>query len=99
MTHFLRLCYNVFILEYKIDALVFRKICVKMCYITLEIALGFLLVKLSVNGACVAHLFQPSSWSEATKVWKNICRAEHNFLNEGTFRAAQLQMWAAFEDI
>jgi hypothetical protein len=29
----------VFILENKIDALVFRKICVKMCYITLEIAL------------------------------------------------------------
>jgi hypothetical protein len=39
MTHFLKLCYNVFILEYKIDSLVFRKICVKMCYITLEIAL------------------------------------------------------------
>jgi hypothetical protein len=29
----------VFILKNKIDALVFRKICVKMCYITLEIAL------------------------------------------------------------
>jgi hypothetical protein len=39
MTHFLKLCYNVFILENKIDALVFRKICVKMCYITLKIAL------------------------------------------------------------
>jgi hypothetical protein len=39
MTHFLKLCYNVFILESKIDALVFRKICVKMCYITLKIAL------------------------------------------------------------
>jgi hypothetical protein len=41
MTHFLKLCYNVFILENKIDALVFRKICVKMCYITLEIALVY----------------------------------------------------------
>jgi hypothetical protein len=39
MIHFLKLYYNVFILENKIDALVFRKICVKMCYITLEIAL------------------------------------------------------------
>jgi hypothetical protein len=39
MTHFLKLCYNVFILKNKIDALVFRKICIKMCYITLEIAL------------------------------------------------------------
>jgi hypothetical protein len=39
MIHFLKLCYNVFILENKIDAPVFRKICVKMCYITLEIAL------------------------------------------------------------
>jgi hypothetical protein len=39
MTHFLKLCYNVFILENNIDAPVFRKICVKMCYITLEIAL------------------------------------------------------------
>jgi hypothetical protein len=38
MTHFLKLCYNVFILENKIDALMFIKICVKMCYITLEIA-------------------------------------------------------------
>jgi hypothetical protein len=36
MTHFLKLCYNVFILENKIDAPVFRKICIKMCYITLE---------------------------------------------------------------
>jgi hypothetical protein len=39
MTHFLKLSYNVFILENKIDALVFRKICIKMCYITLEIVL------------------------------------------------------------
>jgi hypothetical protein len=39
MTHFLKLCYNLFILEFKIDASMFRKICIKMCYITLEIAL------------------------------------------------------------
>jgi hypothetical protein len=39
MTRFLKLYYNVFILENKINVLVFRKICVKMCYITLEIAL------------------------------------------------------------
>jgi hypothetical protein len=39
MTHFFKLCYNVFILENKIDALVFREICVKMYYITLESAL------------------------------------------------------------
>jgi hypothetical protein len=39
MTHFLKLCYNVFILKNKIDALVFKEICVKMCHITLEIAL------------------------------------------------------------
>jgi hypothetical protein len=31
--------YNVFILENKIDALVFKNICVEMCYITLEIVL------------------------------------------------------------
>ena len=39
MIHFLKLCYNVFILENNIDALVVRKICIKMCYITLEIVL------------------------------------------------------------
>jgi hypothetical protein len=39
MAHFLKFYYNVFILENKIDAPVFREICVKMCYITLEIAL------------------------------------------------------------
>jgi hypothetical protein len=39
MTHFLKLCYNVFILKIKIDALVFRKFWIKMYYITLEIAL------------------------------------------------------------
>jgi hypothetical protein len=39
MTHFLKLYYNVFILENKIGAPVFRKICVKMCYIMLAIAL------------------------------------------------------------
>jgi hypothetical protein len=40
MTHFLKLYYNVFILELKIDTPVFRKICIKMCYITLKIALA-----------------------------------------------------------
>jgi hypothetical protein len=39
MTHFLKLCYNVFILKYRIDSPMFREICVKMCYIMLEIAL------------------------------------------------------------
>jgi hypothetical protein len=39
MTHFLKLCHNVFILENKIDAPMFRKFCVNLCYITLEIAL------------------------------------------------------------
>jgi hypothetical protein len=39
MTHFLKLCYNVFILENKIDSPMFRKNCIKMYYITLEIAL------------------------------------------------------------
>jgi hypothetical protein len=39
MIHFLKLCYNVFILENKIDAPVFRKICDKMCYISLDIVL------------------------------------------------------------
>jgi hypothetical protein len=39
MTHFLKLCYNVFIPENKIDVPVFKKICVKMYYITLEIVL------------------------------------------------------------
>jgi hypothetical protein len=39
MTHFLKLCYNVFILENKIDARVFRRTCVNLCYILLEIAL------------------------------------------------------------
>jgi hypothetical protein len=39
MTHFLKLYYNVFILENKIDTLVFKKNCVKVCYIMLEIAL------------------------------------------------------------
>jgi hypothetical protein len=52
------LCYNMFILENKIDAPVFRKICVKMCYITLENVLycvsvcqygkGFLLVNVAL---------------------------------------------------
>jgi hypothetical protein len=39
MTHFLKLCYNVFILKNKIDVLMFRKICVDLCYVTFEIAL------------------------------------------------------------
>jgi hypothetical protein len=38
-THFLKLCYNVFILKNKIDARVFRRTCVNLCYILLEIAL------------------------------------------------------------
>jgi hypothetical protein len=33
------LCYNVFILENKIDAQVFKRTCVNLCYIMLEIAL------------------------------------------------------------
>jgi hypothetical protein len=39
MTNFLKLCYNVFILENKIDARVFRKTYVNLCYITLEFPL------------------------------------------------------------
>jgi hypothetical protein len=39
MTHFLKLCYNVFILENKIDAQVFRRSCVNLCYILLKVAL------------------------------------------------------------
>jgi hypothetical protein len=39
MTHFLKLCYNVFILENKIDARVFKRTCVNLCYILLGIAL------------------------------------------------------------
>jgi hypothetical protein len=52
----LKLCYNVFILENKIDARVFRRTCVNLCYILLETALicvnlchfgeGFLLVNI-----------------------------------------------------
>jgi hypothetical protein len=33
------LCYNVFILENKIDTQVFRRTCVNLYYITLEIVL------------------------------------------------------------
>jgi hypothetical protein len=39
ITHFLKLCYTVFILENKIDAQVFRRTCVNLYYIMLEIAL------------------------------------------------------------
>jgi hypothetical protein len=39
MIHFLKLCYNVFILENKIDARVFRRTCVNLYYILLEIVL------------------------------------------------------------
>jgi hypothetical protein len=42
MTHFLKLCYNVFILENKIDTPMFKKICVNLCCITLEILLIFI---------------------------------------------------------
>jgi hypothetical protein len=39
MTHFMKLYYNVFILENNIDARVFRRTCINLCYILLEIAL------------------------------------------------------------
>jgi hypothetical protein len=39
MAHFMKLYYNVFFLENKIDALVFKKICVNLCYIALEFPL------------------------------------------------------------
>jgi hypothetical protein len=39
VTHFLKLCYNVFILKNKIDARVFRRTCVNLYYILLGIAL------------------------------------------------------------
>jgi hypothetical protein len=52
MTHFLKLCYNVFILENKIDARVVRRTCVSICVIYLvgncvnlcQFGEGFLLV-------------------------------------------------------
>jgi hypothetical protein len=39
MTHFLKLCYNVFILENNIDVPMFKKNCVVLCYVTLKISL------------------------------------------------------------
>jgi hypothetical protein len=39
MTYFQKLCNNMFILENKIDAQVFRRTCVNLCYILLKIAL------------------------------------------------------------
>ena len=39
MTHFVKLYYNVFILENKIGTPMFREICVNMCYIMLEVVL------------------------------------------------------------
>jgi hypothetical protein len=39
MTYFLKLCYNVFILENKINIQVFRRTCVNLYYTMLEIAL------------------------------------------------------------
>jgi hypothetical protein len=39
MTYFMKLCYNMFILENKIDSPVFGKNCVSLCYVTLEIVL------------------------------------------------------------
>jgi hypothetical protein len=39
MTHFMKFCYNVIILENKIDVSVLKKICVNLCYITLKIPL------------------------------------------------------------
>jgi hypothetical protein len=39
MTYFLKLDYNVFILENKIDIPMLRKICINLCYVTLEIPL------------------------------------------------------------
>jgi hypothetical protein len=39
MSHFWNLCYNVFILENNIDAPVFKKNCVNLCYVMLEIVL------------------------------------------------------------
>ena len=69
MTHFLKFCYNVFILENKIEALVFKKNCVKMCYITLEIALvcikyreGFLLVLDKIG--CMWETFRARSYPQ-----------------------------------
>jgi hypothetical protein len=51
MTHFLKLCYNVFILKNKIDARVFSRTCVNLCYILFgncvnlcQFGEGFLLV-------------------------------------------------------
>jgi hypothetical protein len=39
MTNFLKLSYNVFILENKIDTPMSREICVNLCYNTLKIPL------------------------------------------------------------
>jgi hypothetical protein len=39
MTHFLKLCYNVFIIENKIDTRVFKRTCVNLCKFLLGIVL------------------------------------------------------------
>jgi hypothetical protein len=44
MTHFLKLCYNVFILENKIDALVFGKNCINLYYVTLGLKICMIVI-------------------------------------------------------
>jgi hypothetical protein len=45
MTYFLKLYYNIFILEIKIESPMFRKICVNLYYIMLEIPLICVIIK------------------------------------------------------
>jgi hypothetical protein len=77
MTHFLKLCYNVFILENKIDVPVFNNICVKMCYITLEIVLVCVNME-RVSFYCMFHVLPINIWKfMMVKMFKYTKKLKH----------------------
>jgi hypothetical protein len=55
--------------------------------------------KPSLNGIVANRLFQSSTWSGKDRIWKDVCKSEHNFMEQGRSRIARVDMWKAFEDI
>ena len=60
---------------------------------------AIVVLKPSLSGRVACKLFQGSTWSGFDKVWKEVCVAESNCLDQGNGRKKRWTVWETLEDL
>lgn len=60
---------------------------------------GNVVMKPSLSGVVASRLFQPSSWSNQDRAWKDVVMSENNHLENGQARRNRFQVWEALEEL